>query len=566
MGFPRSAGQSWTYRLMAVFVAIVVGLSLASGTGTNVRAQSVGTHVPEGLSLVGWCGAPTTTGDLIDEFPFNQIWLFNNGSNAYDSDAAALPGPLRNNLEIPTGAGFFASADEAFDIPIELVALELQVPPGLNIVAQCDADTDTSDVFEFYPVQQLWTFENGAFNSDSTLLPAPLRNPFDLPVGTGMFINATESFFLEGFGEFDGGPIDEGPVDEGPVDEGPVDEGQVNSFDDLRIVDLGVVPAGGGTFTVDVLEGEGSFLAYAQAPGIDDQIIITDVTGPDGASILTDLIPDGRQGEGEATVLVPLTDATPLTPGTYTVTVQSDEETTVGAIIKRATNGAAQVLNVKFWVATASDEIADAAGRATVEGIFRERGNTIFGGANLSIGSIEFIDAPAEISRTLDLPSSGNDTTQRALCSAMEDAFPQERFLHFVLVDSVVDPDDQGGVTLGNAAGIPGAVLVAGSRTSCVVVTANAGGVTLAGNATTAWHEAGHLLGLNHSTEATGDFFDFIPDTPECDISNDADGDGSVDQSECGDVDFMFHDTDNTGMSEDQGNFLAGHPMFQPAG
>lgn len=134
---------------------------------------------------------------------------------------------------------------------------ELEVGAGLNIVAQCDPDTDTSDVFEFYPVQQLWTFENGDFNSDSTLLPAPLRNPFDLPAGTGMFISATESFFLEGFGEFDGGPIDEGPIDEGPVDEGPVDEGQVYSFCDLRIVDLGTVPAGGGEFTVDVLEGGG---------------------------------------------------------------------------------------------------------------------------------------------------------------------------------------------------------------------------------------------------------------------------------------------------------------------
>ena len=277
------------------------------------------------------------------------------------------------------------------------------------------------------------------------------------------------------------------------------------------------------------------------------------------------MIPNGLQGSGEAAVLVPLTDATPLTPGTYTVTFQADEATTVGATIKRASGGAAHVINVKFWVATSSDEVAGAAARAATEATFRERGSTIFGGANLSIGSIEFIDALAEISRTIDLPSSGNETTQRALCSALEDAFPQERFLHFVLVDSIDDTEDQGGVTLGNAAGIPGAVLVAGSRTSCVVITANAGGVTLAGNATTAWHEAGHLLGLNHSTEATGDFFDFIPDTPECDISNDADGDGRVDQSECGDVDFMFHDTDNTGMSEDQGNFLAGHPMFQPA-
>jgi len=75
-----------------------------------------------------------------------------------------------------------------------------------------------------------------------------------------------------------------------------------------------------------------------------------------------------------------------------------------------------------------------------------------------------------------------------------------------------------------------------------------------------------HLLGLNHTSESDGSAFDFLADTFECDPSNDTDGDGIVDQFECVDgANFMFHDTDNTGLSEDQGNLLAGHPLFQPA-
>ena len=116
----QESGRSWTARLAAILLAVVVGLSVASGTGGKVRAQSVAVHVPEGVSLLGWCGAPTSTGELIDALPLNTIWLFDNGTNAYESDSAALPGPLRNDIEIPSGVGFFASADEEFEFELDL--------------------------------------------------------------------------------------------------------------------------------------------------------------------------------------------------------------------------------------------------------------------------------------------------------------------------------------------------------------------------------------------------------------------------------------------------------------
>jgi hypothetical protein len=46
-------------------------------------------------------------------------------------------------------------------------------------------------------------------------------------------------------------------------------------------------------------------------------------------------------------------------------------------------------------------------------------------------------------------------------------------------------------------------------------------------------HEAGHYLGLFHTTEQTGTTFDPLQDTPECPSTRDANGDGIVSASEC---------------------------------
>ena len=87
-----------------------------------------------------------------------------------------------------------------------------------------------------------------------------------------------------------------------------------------------------------------------------------------------------------------------------------------------------------------------------------------------------------------------------------------------------------------------------------------AGDIDLAGNATTAWHEAGHLLGLNHTSESDGSANDYIDGTPNCTADDDDDG---VSEDECADgVNFMFHDTDNTGMTDGQTFVIANHPLF----
>lgn len=66
--------------------------------------------------------------------------------------------------------------------------------------------------------------------------------------------------------------------------------------------------------------------------------------------------------------------------------------------------------------------------------------------------------------------------------------------------------------------------------------------------ASTSLHEIGHFLGLFHTTEATGNIFDLMSDTPECDIRTyDKNKNGLISLFECRGVDdgnIMFFQTD----------------------
>lgn len=93
--------------------------------------------------------------------------------------------------------------------------------------------------------------------------------------------------------------------------------------------------------------------------------------------------------------------------------------------------------------------------------------------------------------------------------------------------------------TLGFAAGIPGPNGVHGTASSGLVISVDthldgAGAVidtVLMGE--TIAHEIGHQLGLFHTTEYDAGYFDVLPDTPQCDTSNDTNGDGELAAEEC---------------------------------
>ena len=333
---------------------------------------------------------------------------------------------------------------------------------------------------------------------------------------------------------------------------------------DLRILELGV--ASDGAVTVEVSEGDVSLLFIARGSGPDDEVDLLAITAPDGSVVEGPLELQPFNG-GEVAALLPLFDDEPLVAGTWTFTVEArDGDPEAVAVLKQGPLPDEQVIDVTFHIAStvaaeATDE--ELAGLAL---IYRNAGDTILSPHGLAVGEIDVVDTDPDVTEEfaeLFLPSSGDDLAQRELCAALDTGDGPSRRLAFAIVDEVVDPDDEEGETEGNAAGLPGATIVPGTSTSCVVMVAD-GSRDVTELASTVWHEAGHLMGLAHTTEADGLGFDIVEDTPECAVEVfDADSDGFVDATECPDGDnLMFHDSDALAITGQQAFVLRHHPLF----
>jgi hypothetical protein len=186
-----------------------------------------------------------------------------------------------------------------------------------------------------------------------------------------------------------------------------------------------------------------------------------------------------------------------------------------------------------------------------------------------------FIDPPADVIdrfAVLQFSEGGTDADLRGLCRAMSTSVGDVRALNFAIVDRL-DGDDPDAIIEGSSAGLPGTAMLAGSDLSCVAGMASPDpddpGRDLFDRAVVVWHEAGHLLGLYHTSESDGRYFDLFDDTPECHSEErDADNDGFIDLYECAGFDadnFMFHDGDGATMTADQAWMIRRHPLLYPA-
>ena len=163
---------------------------------------------------------------------------------------------------------------------------------------------------------------------------------------------------------------------------------------------------------------------------------------------------------------------------------------------------------------------------------------------------------------------SFNGDDIRALRATATPGAPANALNLFFIKDFI-----NGAGTLGIASGIPGPMAVQGTAASGVIMSIeghrNADmSLDVSTMGETMAHEAGHQMGLFHTSESDGLSHDVIADTPECDAATyDTNQDNEVDAAECeaaDGVNFMFWsagDYPQRDMSADQAFVLNHSPI-----
>ncbi|WP_170127883.1 cell wall-binding repeat-containing protein [Euzebya rosea] len=343
--------------------------------------------------------------------------------------------------------------------------------------------------------------------------------------------------------------------------------------EDLRIVELPLPEDGGGTATVPIAEGDISVLFMVQGGTSDGTMVIDGVTGPDGFALTAEDIPENSNRPDVALSLPQFPgqfEGDTLPAGDYAFTYSSEAPISrVVALVKSGDPAARQEIDVNYVDVSTVGHVDTPEEQAAVVDVFDTVGEEIMGGFGLHPGATSFTTAPEQV-RT-DYSVVDSSTTDIAdLCRAIVDADTDRRALNFAFVDRITEGGEDVGID-GLSSGLPGSVVLGGFGVSCVIIATDVpdtedGQPGILGAGPVAWHEAGHLMGLAHTTQADGIEHDLLADTPECDIANDADDNGEVDDVECGELgdNFMFWTGLSSTMTADQAFMLARNPLFQP--
>ena len=89
--------------------------------------------VPEGLSLVGWFGGPTTSSAILASAPLlDSVWAYDPSDGGWIGDARTLPDSLRPLIAVDRGSGLFLLARAATEVRVPLLSAPTACPlnPG----------------------------------------------------------------------------------------------------------------------------------------------------------------------------------------------------------------------------------------------------------------------------------------------------------------------------------------------------------------------------------------------------------------------------------------------------
>jgi hypothetical protein len=352
----------------------------------------------------------------------------------------------------------------------------------------------------------------------------------------------------------------------GSEEAGGLANGAVNATDLPRRTsdnDIRVVPVGNlgesGEVMLTVEEGDVSLLFTAIAADPTDQIIVESIIGPDGESLyqLTDWEQDEFEsemftsslfGDGEVVLYLPVAPQFDLRPGPYQITLSTvyGESIPEAFVVFRTGNvEGPQALDLNMWLVSEDQDVTSPDGQTMLAAIVRKTVDKVLNQQGMRLGQLSFYEATDE---QLDAFARSTEDDQPASCRALAELAGTGRALNVILIDelapSPVAEDLDVGDDIAGLSPSPGSILVPESGTSCVTVAWEIHGRDYDDLGATIVHEGSHFLSLQHTSEEDGGLFDVLADTPECDANRyDEDGDGTVDQYECGEVDgpnYMF--------------------------
>ena len=222
---------------------------------------------------------------------------------------------------------------------------------------------------------------------------------------------------------------------------------------------------------------------------------------PDGTNILSSLGTFG--GDGFASVLVPQTPNFSAKAGTWTFKNYLNDRVKLG--LRTGSTPSTATITVQPYITGTTWSANDIASALSVmSNIYNKNGIT------LSVkDTITIIE-----SQYATVSSSFTDSTTSALVS--------QGSKDTVNLFFVEDQTSSETALYGVSAGLPGTMGIASSWNGVInYLSAHATGSTLNSQVLgeTAAHEMGHWLGLFHTTEANGAFFDPLSDTAQCPIS-----------------------------------------------
>lgn len=330
------------------------------------------------------------------------------------------------------------------------------------------------------------------------------------------------------------------------------------------------------TFTLN--PGDASVLFYARSEDPLDNVLIVELIGPGGETlyaedettgdIMGDVFADLLISPHEVAMYLPPAPQFELEPGAYTVVALSESGSRLseaGIVVRSGNVDGPQAIDFNLLVLTNS--ISSGSFEA-IERELRNEMNSVLNPHNLQAGEFSFVEATAPQKQRFAsafFPEADlTDPILLEICSLMSETVGNTRALNVALVDFVGDDG-----TAGIASALPGTALVNDSPISCIIAalqgdtnfSTNTQGINIL-------HESAHLMGLTHTTEEEGTFFDIFDDTAQCVASQfDANGDGIVDDTECQSVDgnnFMFWSEGGLQMSADQAWTFRRHPLFYP--